>query len=130
MTDFYVIAEGAAYPQSYCADMPEAEARRAQLLASEGGSWRIVPCDSWMSEREASYLDKPAAEITAERFNDMLGCLPPIYCGNGDCHFRFSMSEFQFGRVTEQFAQIGDRYFSKYVRHGDASTYITAEVAR
>jgi hypothetical protein len=39
------------------------------------------------------------------------------------------MSEFQFGRVTEQFAKIGNRYFAKYVRHRDESTYITASVA-
>ncbi|MBP1179997.1 hypothetical protein [Methylobacterium sp. PvR107] len=125
-----MIETGAAYPQSYCETMPAAEARVVELLAERGGTWRIIPCDDWTAEREASYLDKPAAEITAERFDDMLNCLPPVYCGSGDCDFRFNMSEFQFGRITEQFARIGDRYFSKYVRHGDAATYITAEAAR
>jgi hypothetical protein len=129
MTDFYIIQDGAAYPHSYCADMPAAEWRLAELQAEKPVAWSIIPCDEWMASREASYLDKPATEITAEKFDDMLGCLPPIYCGNGDCDFRFSMSEFQFGRVTEQFAKIGNRYFAKYVRHRDESTYITAAIA-
>lgn len=133
MADFYVIADGAAYPQSYCETREAAERRVTALeiehMKDKGTSlplWIIVPCDEWMAHREASYLSNPVREVTAEHFDDMLNCLPPIYCGNGDCDFRFSMSEFQFGRVTEQYAKIGNRYFSKYVRHRDVSTYITA----
>lgn len=133
MTDFYVIQDGAAYPQSYCETRAAAEHRITALEAEHMGDkgtalplWLIVPCNEWLAMREASYLNKPVREITAEHFDDMLGCLPPIYCGNGDCDFRFSMSEFQFGRVTEQFAKIGARYFAKYVRHGAPETYISA----
>jgi hypothetical protein len=125
MSDFYVIQTGAEYPQSYADCMVAAEARLASLQAERPGAWEIIECDAWIAAREARYLDKPAEEITHDRFWDMLGCLPPLYVPCGDMDHRFNMSEFQFGRVTSQFAEIGGRYFTKYVRHGDAETYLT-----
>lgn len=125
---FYVILSGATYPQSYAEDMAAAETRRAELQLEKPGAWEIIDCDKWMEAREAHYLDQPAEEIDAARFDDMLGCLPPIYVPLGGCDQRFNMSEFQFGQITSQFAQIGERYFTKYVRHRDEQTYITSAV--
>ncbi len=128
-TDFYVIAPLATAPQSYCLSRDEAERRLAYLTEEDPTKWtggRIVSCDEYFAEREASYLSKPALEITEDAYHDALNILPPIGWTTADGVERFCMSEFTSGKITTQFATRGDRFMCRHVRWGDRSTYITA----
>ncbi len=69
-------------------------------------------------------------EVTAERYDEMLNILPPLDWVRDDGVERFSMCEFLDGPITTQFARIGNRYFTKPVRYGDKSTYITVDAVR
>lgn len=125
MTDFYVVESGAPYPQSYAATMPLAEARRDTLAIEYPGKvWEIIECDAWLGAHEASYLERPIEEISAERFDDMLNCLPPCDWRHVDGLERFYVSELVTGRIANQYGRAGTRYFHKFIRVGDVATYL------
>lgn len=89
---------------------------------------RVVLAERFALEVEEADLDGPIVEITAERFEDMLGCLPPLaWVREGDFE-RFNQPEFFTGRVTVQAARLGERYFTRRVRHGDRATYMRPDV--
>lgn len=87
----------------------------------------IVPLDTYVDARERKYLDDPIVEIEAASFDQALNCLPPLDWRREAGVERFCLSEFTDGRITRQYARLGDRYFSRSVRFRDPSTYLTAE---
>lgn len=82
----------------------------------------------WVAKREQHYLAQSIVEITEERYYDMLNVLPPKGWTHKDGVERFSMIEHEISDITSQFAKRNDRYFHKYVRWGDPSTYITSSL--
>ena len=55
---------------------------------------------------------KPAREIDAQRFDDMLGVLPPCkWYGHGTNQESFHVSEFLSGNIVSWFVQLNGRYF-------------------
>ena len=89
---------------------------------------RVVIADRFAMECEQVYLDRPIVEITAERFEDMLDCLPPLDWTRRDGVERFNCREMTYGAVTNQYARYGNRYFCRPVRHRDHATYLPAAV--
>ena len=130
MPGFYIVAKGEQWPQSYRDDFAAAQSHLATLKFEEPGKFEgaeIVDCDEFINRHENEYMGRPVAEIDAATFDEMLNVLPPLaWCHAGGVE-RFNMSEFTSGRVTSQFARMDDRYFRKYVRHGDATTYMTRD---
>jgi hypothetical protein len=67
------------------------------------------------TRRERSYwLDAPAIQITAEKWNDMLEVLPPMSWTQEFNYNSFLMSEMMTGSYTHQYVRYG---------HGDDCTY-------
>lgn len=74
-------------------------------------------------------------EITAERFDEMLNILPPLFWRLTDAFDQkinripetFCMSEMLTGSLTSQFAALDGRYFERTVDALDRSTWITGE---
>jgi hypothetical protein len=76
-------------------------------------------------------LAMPLREITADRWDEKLNCLPPMQWHTGDGVNRFLISEAMTGDIYTQYARVHIhgkmRYFEKHVRYGQAGneTYIT-----
>ena len=131
--DFYVIQPGERYPQAYGQTRELAQEALDRLRLAEPAQWaagKLMPCADYFAERESEYLAQPTEEIDSDRFFEMLGILPPMDWRTEGGIERFNMSEMEFGQITRQFARIGERYFSKFVRRGDRSTYIQADVLK
>ena len=63
-------------------------------------------CDS----QDAYWISQPV-QITADRFNEMLGVLPPVGWESQSNGEVFKLSERTSGMITAIFCRLGDRYF-------------------
>jgi Protein of unknown function (DUF1419) len=137
MTNYVIIEEGSKWPWTISKSYDAACTVVSTLLA-DGRKSTVIEFDRWQAEHEAEYLNTPVAEITEERWYEMLEVLPPLgWTRDSQGVELFCMSEFTDGRITTQFAHIQtssndpmgttDRYFEKSVRFGDKSTYITRD---
>lgn len=64
------------------------------------------------AQRYEDGFRSPPVEITEERWNEMLGILPPVGWKHGEPDSEsFKISELTAGRVTAIFVRIGQRYF-------------------
>jgi hypothetical protein len=68
-------------------------------------------------KEDKEYL-KDWKEITEERFNDMLECLPPEKWERNALGQMFRMCEYYTGNITSHFAEINGRYFEAKRRTG------------
>ncbi|WP_183046758.1 hypothetical protein [Salmonella enterica] len=109
-----------AYPdwrEAYLVDgvyraCPSAEGWTLEQLNASGDVFELMPFED-AYQRYCDSCCQPVAEITAERFNDMLEVLPPL-----DWNFNesggaqsFKLMEMYCGNITSIFAQYGDRFF-------------------
>lgn len=65
-----------------------------------------------------------AQVVTEEEYNEMFEILPPLYIFQDGNFHSFLMSEFYSGRLTHQYASMGNRYLKKLVDVDDPSTWI------
>jgi hypothetical protein len=125
----FVITEPSSRFPWTCADtQADAEAKLAALTQEDPQRWsagRVMSWETWNAEHEAHYLDQPPKEITAEEWDDMLNVLPPLAWTTDQGVNRFNMSEFTSGIITQQFGRFDGLHLTRYVRHGDRSTYLT-----
>lgn len=81
------------------------------LVPTYGSQLITLPFeDAW--HRFEDSIKSPPAEISAERFDEMLSILPPVGWttdSDGEC---FRMCERLAGTITAIFVRIGDRYVS------------------
>lgn len=70
----------------------------AELIARYPGAVRAT-AEQIMEWYEAEAITRPV-RITAEQFDDMLNCLPPINYGTSSGCLVFQMCEFMAGRIT------------------------------
>lgn len=80
--------------------------------------------DAFFDAAEAKFMTGPRL-ITQAEYWEALECLPPMQWHSEGGIERFCISEFTFNRITNQYAQMGDRYLTKPVKFNDRSTYIT-----
>ena len=80
-------------------------------LSMEYPGLAIGELDTVIEEKENIYRREPPVEVTRERFQTALECLPPDnWVTHGDTE-SFAMCERTTGRITCIFARIGTRYF-------------------
>lgn len=128
--DHVILIPSSKFAWSVCSSAQEAVDKIAALKVEDPAKFAeatMMTLDAFVAAREAGYLSTPIAEITEERYGDALDCLPPLAYERRDGVARFCMSEFTDGAVTQQYAQMGKRFFTKPVRFRDVSTYLTAE---
>lgn len=107
--------------------LEEAQAQAATVSAKEGETYEPMTWAEYAQRERQHILSAAPVEITAERFYDMLDCLPPMNWEHHGTWQRFLMSEFETGPYTAQYMQVGDRYFQKIVHHKDRSTWMSPE---
>jgi len=112
------------------------DAARAALPAIRDETGRpyeiIYDLDGFFDAARSKFLTGPV-KCSLENWNYALECLPPMGWGNRDGVERFSISEFTFDRVTEQYGRIklasgkGYACAHKPVIYGEPASYITAD---
>lgn len=71
------------------------------------------------------YLDQPAKEIDVERWDDMLGVLPPEHWHSTPEGINvFFMAEYTTGNITNMFGRFNGKYMEKYVDRFDKETWL------
>jgi hypothetical protein len=131
MTDYVIIERGSEWP--WClAKGADGAADKLQSLIAEHGFERwagaqVMTYDDYAAQHDARYLDAPPQVITADDFEEALGCLPPMqWHTTPDGVNVFCMSEFTSGRITTQYGRRNGAYRMRSVRFGDRSTYLRA----
>lgn len=128
---FFVYTPGAFWIENAFARIEDARAGVERAKARDPSKEYLISedWDAFTQAAEASFMG-PATKIDEDRWDDMLGMLPPM-----QWHFApdgvelFLICEATYGNVHTQFAKLGDLYAEKNVRRGDRATYITrAEV--
>lgn len=126
--DYYVIERDASFPLAYAVSYKQAELRAMQAkIDKPNAEWSIVTTGKFMADQEAAYLNQPVRKITGDRFDELLGCTPPMNWVTEDGIERFSMMEHMVTNITMQVARYGDKHYTKYVRVGDKSTYFNRD---
>lgn len=128
--DHVILIPSSKFAWSVCPSAAAAAAKVAELKLEDPEKFAeasVMTLDAFVDRREQSYLAQPIVEIDEARFGDALDCLPPLDYQRQDGVSRFCMSEFTDGAVTQQYAQMGDRFFTKPVRFRDRTTYLIGE---
>lgn len=97
-----------------------------EINARESASYQPMTYDDYAKAHDAFWLAGPLVEIDAEKWDEMLGVLPPMRWEHKDGVERFLISEMLAGNITSQFAKLGKRYFTRNANAVDRSTWITA----
>jgi uncharacterized protein DUF1419 len=91
-------------------DAGDATAALAKFALEYGTALIILPFEEAHQRFENSFKSDPS-EITDERWDYMLGVLPPVGWKNDGKHESFKISERTAGSITAIFVRIDDRYF-------------------
>ena len=109
------------YPDRLAAEADIARANRDTLAR---GPYSVMTYGEYKAAEREFYLADPAQEITAEKFTEMLGILPPLKWTSTGTFESFLMSEFWSVPYTHQYIRRGNRYFTKLVDATDRSTWM------
>jgi Protein of unknown function (DUF1419) len=91
-------------------DAGDATAAIAKFTPEYGTALIVLRVDEAYQRFENSFKSEPV-EITEERWDEMLGVLPPVGWKNDGTHESFKISERTAGSITAIFVRIKDRYF-------------------
>jgi len=119
---------------NFASTQEEAEAKLIEAnttgLYKESGKYEITTWENFQAVQRSRLL-KPIKEITENKFDFAIGCLPPLSWHNTNDGLNvFFMSEFWTGSFTNQYAMTRTgktRFFKKMVDYKDKSTWITAD---
>lgn len=128
--DHVIVTPDTGRAYTFAPSYAAASARLRQLLQEDERRFcqaTIATYDDYVAAREQSYLDQPLTQIDSGTFHQALNVLPPLAWKREDGVERFNLSEFTEGYITQQYARLGQRYFTKPVRHGDLATYMSRD---
>lgn len=75
----------------------------------------------------ANWTDAPIVEVTADEYDDMLGCVPPIYVDGGFLVGE-TLSGDERGPVYAHYAERDGKFYARYSNRNDPYTFIPREV--
>jgi hypothetical protein len=91
-------------------DAGNATAAITKFAPEYGTALIILPFEEAHQRFENSFKSEPF-EITEERWDEMLGVLPPVAWKNDGANESFKISERTAGSITAIFVRINNRYF-------------------
>lgn len=106
----------------------EEAAKNAIAGAPQQTPWVVMPFNEYLDRHTAHYTSGSLIEISQEKFDEMLGVLPPLWWGFHDGNEAFLMSEFTAGSCTEMYAKVNGKCYCKTVNAKDTNTWITTEM--
>lgn len=86
--------------------------------------YKILTWNEFAKLEKAYYITDDLAEITADRYDEMLNVLPPLkWCTINGVEM-FCISEMTTGTYTSQYARYDGKYYTKTVDIMDKNTWI------
>src|ERR1700682_4430792 len=95
---------------AFVPDAGDVTAAIAKFAPEYGTALIVLPFEEAHQRFENSFKSE-SVEITEERWDEMLGVLPPVAWKNEGAHESFKISERTAGSITAIFVRIRDRYF-------------------
>jgi len=92
------------------ADRAVAETALKRHAPEYGPNLVVLGLDDAMACHEAAFRTDPE-EISADKWDEMLGVLPPVAWRNDGAGESFKMSEYLTGRITGIYVSLDGRYF-------------------
>jgi hypothetical protein len=118
-------AETVATYESHIKNYPDrADYWRSCKAQYENAKYEVMTFDEFLNRQKKAMVSGEVTETTAERFEEMLNVLPPLkWCTIAGVEM-FCMREMYTGTYTNQYARIGDKYYTAMVDVTDTSTWI------
>jgi len=110
--------------ESHCKNYPNNPTFERNLEKAKQKSYQVMTYNDYHAAKRNFYISQPLEEITAEQFDDMLNILPPNHWMTLRGVEMFCMSEMLTLTYTNQYARVGDKYYTKVVDTRDRSTWI------
>jgi hypothetical protein len=92
-------------------DRASAETALKRYSPEYGPNLVVLARDDAMACHEAAFRSE-VAEITVEKWDDMLGVLPPMAWRNDQLGESFKLSEYLTGGITSIYVSVDGRYFT------------------
>lgn len=86
--------------------------------------YEVMTFGEFLDRQKKSLLSGGVSETTEENFHENLNVLPPIYWCTIDGVEMFCMSEMYTGTYTNQYARIGNKFYTAMVDITDKTTWI------
>lgn len=118
-------AESVARYESHIKNYPDqADYWRNRKAEYENAKYEVMTFDEFLNRQKVAMTSGEVTETTAEQFNEMLNILPPMkWCTIAGVEM-FCLCEMYTGTYTNQYARIGDKYYTAMVDVTDTSTWI------
>jgi hypothetical protein len=116
----------------FAEDRPAAETALKRYTPEYGPNLVVLVRDDAMACHEAAFRSG-VVEITADKWDDMLGVLPPMAWRNDGLGESFKLSEYLTGGITSIFVALDGRYFlfndNATLPHAEACARVRASEA-
>ena len=123
-------AESVATYERHIKNYPErADYWRSCKAEYENAKYESMTFDKFL-ELQKKHLIGEVTETTAEQFNEMLNILPPMKWCTIDGVEMFCMREMYTGTYTNQYARMGDKYYTAMVDITDKNTWINKRLQK
>lgn len=118
-------AETVARYESHIINYPDrADYWRNCKAEYENAKYEVMTFDEFLERQKAAMTSGEVTETTEEHFQEMLNILPPLkWCTIAGVQM-FCMSEMYTGTYTNQYAKVGDKYYTAMVDVYDQETWI------
>ena len=118
-------AENIATYESHIKNYPnQADYWRSCIAEYEKAKYEVMTFGEFLERQKKAMVSGEVTETTEEQFEYALNVLPPLkWCTIAGVEM-FCMSEMYTGTYTNQYARIGDKYYTAMVDVTDTSTWI------
>ena len=118
-------AETVARYESHIKNYPDRKEYWESCKAEyEKAKYEVMTFGEFLERQKKSMTGGPVTETTEENYYEMLNVLPPLKWGTIDGVEMFCMSEMYTGTYTNQYAKIGNKFYTAMVDVTDQSTWI------
>lgn len=118
-------AETVARYESHIINFPDdADYWKSCKAEYENAKYEVMTFDEFLQRQKTAMISGDIKETTEERFDEMLNILPPLKWCTIDGVEMFCMCEMYTGTYTNQYARIGNKYYTAMVDVTDRSTWI------
>lgn len=123
-------ADNVATYESHIVNYPDrADYWRNCKAKYENAKYEVMTLGEYLKKQKKHLLGE-VIETTEEQFNEMLNVLPPMKWCHIDGVEMFCMSEMYTGTYTNQYARIGNNYYTAMVDVLDKSTWIHRRIKK
>ena len=114
-----------AYADKYGKNDPKTATYWQRRVEEEKNSYyQVMTFEEFFKRQREYYIGRPIEETTKQDFYEHLEMLPPMKWTTINGVEMFCMSEFYTGVYTNQYACVGDKYYTAFVDAFDQSTWI------